>query len=398
MRLPDELLDDDVLDRAPSRHDRGGAVDPVSRAVVRRISDVEREDIPWLWEFRIARGKLTIIAGEPGVGKSTISQKIAADVSRGFALPGDIARDAADVVLLNAEESAGDTLRPRLEAMGADLNRVHLLDGVEGEFGVRPLGLSRAEDLQVLEAVVQERCAVLVIIDVLQAFLGAGVDMNRANEMRAVMSALKDLAERTGAAIVILCHFNKGLSSSDITRIIGSVDIVAAVRCVMVVGRDPDAPDDRGRGVIARGKSNLPGQPVAYGYTLDGGSLTWGEERADVTSAQLLAPRQVDPDGKRSAVGEAVAFLHEFLAGGPRLVSEVEAAAEQRGIMLRTLRRAAEKLPVTRAKESFSGRWRWGLPRGGHEDGQHAQDGQSLELATFAELGHLRDGGEAVDV
>lgn len=398
MRLPDELLDDDVADRVPSHHDRGGAVEPLSRAVVRRISDVEREDIPWLWEFRIARGKLTIIAGEPGVGKSTISQKIAADVSRGFALPGDIARDAADVVLLNAEESAGDTLRPRLEAMGADLDRVHLLDGVEDEFGVRPLGLSRAEDLEVLEAVVQERRAVLVVIDVLQAFLGAGVDMNRANEMRAVMSALKDLAERTSAAIVILCHFNKGLSSSDITRIIGSVDIVAAVRCVMVVGRDPDAPDDRGRGVIARGKSNLPGQPPAYGYTLDCGSLTWGEVRENVTSARLLAPRPVDADGKRSAVDEAVAFLRESLASGPRLVSDVEAACNRRGITPRTLRRAAEKLPVTRAKESFSGRWRWSLPEDGHDDGQRAEDGHLLELATFAELGHLRDSGEAVDV
>lgn len=392
MRLPDNLLDSYVPPRAHETASSSGK-HPTSRIAVRRMSEVMPEDISWLWENRIARGKLTIIAGEPGVGKSTISQKIAAEVSRGFALPGDIARDAADVVLLNAEESAGDTLRPRLESMGADLDRVHLLDGVEDEVSVRPLGLSRAEDLEVLEAVVHERGAVLVIIDVLQAFLGAGVDMNRANEMRAVMSALKDLAERTGAAIVILCHFNKGLSSSDITRIIGSVDIVAAVRCVMVVGRDPDAPDDRGRGVIARGKSNLPGQPPAYGYTLDGGSLTWGEERADVTSAQLLAPRPIDSDGKR---GEAVAFLREFLAPGPRLTSEVEAAASQRGIALRTLRRAAKNLPVTHAKESFSGRWRWDLPR--HEDGQPAQDGHSLELATFAEVGHLRDGGEAVDV
>lgn len=392
MKLPDALLgytDPSAVDLETGRH---------RRAVVRRISDVEREDIPWLWEYRIARGKLTIIAGEPGVGKSTISQKIAADVSRGVALPGDVARNAADVVMLNAEESAGDTLRPRLESMGADLDHVHLLDGVEGKFGVRPLALSSADDLEVLELVVQERRAALVIIDVLQAFLGAGVDMNRANEMRAVMSALKDMAERTGAAIVILCHFNKGLSSSDITRIIGSVDIVAAVRCVMVVGRDPDCPDDRARGVIARGKSNLPGQPPAYGYALDGGSLTWGEERADVTSAQLLAPRPVDADGKRSAVGEAVAFLREFLAAGPRLMSEVEAAAERRGIMPRTLRRAAENLPVTRAKEGFSGRWRWGLPQHGHEGGQRAEDDHPLELATFAELGHLRDGGEAMDV
>ncbi|MEW6272877.1 MAG: AAA family ATPase [Thermodesulfobacteriota bacterium] len=390
MSLIDDLLGDVLRESASEGETRQHATSqaPMSRAVVRRMLDVAPENLAWLWQYRLARGKLALLAGEPGVGKSTLAQAIAAAVSVGAALPGDVARAPADVVLLSAEESAADTIRPRLERMGADLTRVHVLDGVTDDLGVRPLALADADDLAVLEGVIADHRAALVVIDVLQAYLGAGVDMHRANEVRAVLAPLAALAERTGAAILVICHTNKSSSASVTSRVMGSVDIVAAVRCVLLAGHDPEAADDSTRGVVARGKANVPGQPPAIAYELREGALLWGDERPEVTAERLLAPRAAPSDDDRSALSEAIDYLRAELADGERDAGEVQRAAERAGISERTLRRARTSLRVRAARRGYGrgGRWVWALPPIG---GQTAIDGHSQSVAAYGEAGHL---------
>ena len=218
------------------------------------MQDIEAEPVPWLWEPYIPCGKITIVQGDPGDGKTTMMLAIVAAITNGEALPGGFADVPADVIFQTAEDGLADTIKPRLELLGADCSRIHVID--EGE---QPLSLSDER----IERAIVETGAKLLIIDPLQAYLN-GADMHSARGMRPLMKSLGAAAERTGCAVVIIGHLNKkSIGTRAQYRGLGSIDIYAAARSVLTVGRMNES-----MRVVVQNKSNLApnGAPLAFSF------------------------------------------------------------------------------------------------------------------------------------
>ncbi|MDP2726169.1 MAG: AAA family ATPase, partial [Dehalococcoidia bacterium] len=219
------------------REHPSGQPPAVRRPVVVRLDSVTPEQVEFLWHPYIPLGKLTILEGDPGLGKSWLALAIAAAISRGVKLPG--ATDPwgpADILLLSAEDGLADTITPRLDAMGADRGRITAITGIATDKGER--GFSLAEHLDLLEEVLTQYRPIFVILDPLVSFLGAGVDMYRANEVRAILAPLASLAERCRAAILAIRHLTKSGRDKAIYRGQGNIDFVAAARSVILAGKE----------------------------------------------------------------------------------------------------------------------------------------------------------------
>jgi RecA-family ATPase len=216
----------------------GPPIDGNGLAVV-TMANVLPERVNWLWPGRIPYGKLTVLDGDPGQGKSTVTTDLAARVSTGSPLPtGERPRRGA-VLLLSAEDGAADTLRPRLEAAGADLTRVHLLDHVATGDGPRPPELPT--DLPAIREVIKRERIALVVVDPLMAFLAETVNTRIDHAVRRALHPLKELAEHTGAGVLVVRHLNKSGEGSALYRGGGSIGIIGAARSGMMVGTDPAA-------------------------------------------------------------------------------------------------------------------------------------------------------------
>lgn len=237
-----------------------------------KMADIVSTPIEWLWKPFIPSGKCTLLEGDPDIGKSWTLLKIVTTLTRGEALPRSRTLEPANALLMMGEDALGDTIKPRLEVMGADISRIFALDGA--------LTLS-AEGLRTIEAAITETQSKVVVIDPLVAYMGGDVDMNRANHMRAMMGGLGKVAERTNSAILCLRHLTKGSSSNKddgksksnpLYRGIGSIDLAAAVRSVIRVERMPDSE----LGFLYQIKNNIgpKGNPVYYELTRDKG-LVW---------------------------------------------------------------------------------------------------------------------------
>jgi hypothetical protein len=328
-------------------------VRPDSAAVrVVVMADVEPETVRWLWHPYIALGKFTIIEGDPGLGKSWLTCALAAAVSRGFGLPGVERFVPANVLMLSAEDGLGDTLRPRLDAVGADVSRVLAL--------AEPLTFDTAGLLR-LEVLIIERSPILVIIDPLFAFTGGKVDIHRANECRAISAPLAAIAERCGCALLAVRHLGKARGGGHVLNAgIGSIDFSAAARSVLLVGQDPDVPTKR---AIVQIKNNLAPLGPALGYKLED-SQFWWTGTSDLTAGRMLSA--IADEETKGAQAEAVDFLRQALADGARLAKEIKAEAAQAGLTEQMLRTARQRLGVQVKKEGRPGshyqRWVWFLP------------------------------------
>ena len=240
----------------PFQQEKRGLFKDESTGVI--LSDVETQQIDWLWQRRIPMGKITILDGDPGMGKSLIAITIAACVSTGRPMPDGTPGRQGDIILIAPEDSPEDTIKPRVEAVGGDPSRVLLLNTVvsfdEKRLGIydRPFSLSR--DLNDLEIEIKRTNAILVILDPLMALLGRNIDSSRDQDVREVFTPLAQLAERTGCAILIICHLNKGSSDNILYRGAGSIGIIAAARTGLLVAHDPD---DEQKRVFATIKNNL---------------------------------------------------------------------------------------------------------------------------------------------
>lgn len=341
-----------------------GPPPPRRQPALVRVADVEPEDVEWLWFPYIPLGKLTLLDGDPGTGKSWLTLQLAAAVTRGWPLPGQDgvptgAREPANVILLAAEDGAGDTIRPRLDRAGADLERVLLLTGSREEPG-QPIFL--ASHLDVLDAACQQVRPALIVVDPLQAFLGADVDLHRANETRPVLAVLARLAERHRCAVLVVRHLSKSPEGRALYRGLGSIDLAAAARSVLLVAPHPD---NRKLRVLAHVKSNLVEAGVSLTFAIGPTGFEWvGTE--NIQADRLLGP-PTDPDEK-SRLEEAVEFLRQMLADGPVPAREIEQAAKEAGITTMTLRRAKEVLGVRVSREHLpgegrgKGRWVWAMP------------------------------------
>jgi hypothetical protein len=337
-------------------------IEELARSRWVRLSDVEPEHVLWLWPGRIPLGKVTIVDGDPGLGKSTLVEgDIAARVTTGTPWPDGQPCPQGSVIVLTAEDGLADTIRPRLDAHGADSSRVFAFDAVEyGPDDERPPSL--ALDIPRIEAAVVREGALLVVVDVLMAFLGSRTDSYRDQDVRAALSPLVKMAERTGCAVICLRHLSKTGGANALYRGGGSIGIIGAARAGLLVASDPE---DEGRRVLAVTKNNLSAPAPALAFRLVSDEergcarIEWDGETAH-TAAQLLC---VPDEEQRKAGDEAADFLRNLLADGPVPAKKVRAAAKDAGITDRTLDRAKQRAGVTAARQGFGaeGVWYWSL-------------------------------------
>ncbi len=329
------------------------------------MDDVERERVDWLWPGRLPLGKVSVLDGDPGLGKSTVTIDIASRVSTGSPMPDGSPLDGPmGVILLSAEDGKADTIRPRLEAHGADLKRVHILEGVRTENGPQGRPWSLPGDLDTLRQAMIETDAKLVVIDPLMAFLGGEVQSSRDQDVRRALHPLAMLAEDRGAAILVVRHLNKSVGGNALYRGGGSIGIVGAARVGLLIAGDPEDETETRR-VLAVSKSNLAEKADSLAYHLETDEeLACGRIRWDGASTHTAAGLLSIPpnDDERSAQGEAVEFLREFLADGPQPAREVIAAAKAIGISESTLQKSKRRAGVTTKRDGFGpghqSRWR----------------------------------------
>ena len=295
-----------------------------------RMSDVELTPVEWLWKPYLPFGKLSVLQGNPGEGKTYFAMHLAAACTNGKLLPNMERMEPFNVIYQTAEDGLGDTVKPRLIEAGADLDRVLVIDDSDVQ-----LTLS---DERIEKAIIENN-ARLVIIDPIQAYLGADVDMNRANEVRPIFMRLGQVAQRTGSAILLIGHLNKAAGMQSLQRGLGSIDIAAAVRSVMFIGKLKHDPTMR---ILTHEKSSLapPGASLAFSLGDEGGFRWVGEY--DITADEMLSGIEPQRETKTQQAKDLICTL---LAGGKQVLSEdIDKAALERDIPGRTVRDAKREL------------------------------------------------------
>ena len=295
-----------------------------------RMSDVELTPVDWLWKPYLPFGKLSVLQGNPGEGKTYFAMHLAAACTNGKLMPNMERLEPFNVIYQTAEDGLGDTVKPRLIEAGADLDRVLVIDDSDVQ-----LTLS---DERIEKAIIENN-ARLVIIDPIQAYLGADVDMNRANEVRPIFMRLGQVAQRTGCAILLIGHLNKAAGMQSLQRGLGSIDIAAAVRSVMFIGKLKHDPTMR---ILTHEKSSLapPGASLAFSLGDEGGFRWVGEY--DITADEMLSGIEPQRETKTQQAKDLICTL---LAGGKQVLSEdIDKAALERGIPGRTVRDAKREL------------------------------------------------------
>ena len=318
------------------------------------MEQVEVEKIDWLLYPFIPFGKVTIVQGDPGEGKTTMVLQIIAKLTKGEAvLPSGSDESALEektmvlepvnVIYQTAEDGLGDTIKPRLLSAGADCSRVMVIDDNDQALTMM--------DARLEEAIIQTK-ARLVVLDPIQGFLGADVDMHRANEIRPLMKRVAVLAEKYHCAIILIGHMNKNSNGKSSYRGLGSIDFQAAARSVLIVGRIKDKPEIR---VVCHVKSSLApeGKSIAFRLDKDTGFEWIGEY--DISADDLLSG-----ENRGQKIRSAKEFLKEVLASGSVAQTKVAEEAESRGIKKKTLWNAKKELEIDSVK--IGNQWFWMLP------------------------------------
>lgn len=317
------------------------------------MEDVVSKEVEWLWYPYIPYGKITIIEGDPGEGKTTLVLKLAAALSMGLPLPCDDDKEYEPIHIIyqTAEDGIEDTIKPRLEKAGADCSMIRVIDETDKE-------LSMTDDR--LEQAIIETKARLIILDPIQAYIGATVDMHRANEIRPVLKHLGTIAEKHNCAIILIGHMNKASGSKSTYRGLGSIDIQATARSVLLVARLRDKPNIR---IMAHDKSSLApaGDAIGFEMTEDNGMVCIGPY--DITIDELLSGNE--GRGKKK-LDIAENFIKEYFGSNKVIPSnEIMMEAAKRSIKRNTLLSAKKKLGITSDKEKAEDGtiyWTWVMP------------------------------------
>lgn len=311
-----------------------------------KMSDVEPTKVEWLWYPYIPYGKVTIIQGDPGEGKTTLILNLAALLSKGEKLPeSEEKSDPINIIYQTAEDGLSDTVKPRLIAANADDERITVIDESKSE-------LSLTDER--LEQAIIETKAKLVILDPLQAYIGANVDMHRANEIRPVMKHLSEVAQRQQCAVVLIGHLNKAMGMKSSYRGLGSIDIPASARSVLLVGRIKDNPTVR---VMAQVKSSLApeGEPIAFELNKETGFRFIG--KYDISIDDLL-----NGVVTTSKLEQAEKLLRDMLSDGSSIKQkQLQQQAKIRNISERTLNEAKKNVGVRSFRSNNE--WYWKLSR-----------------------------------
>ena len=301
----------------------------LSKLKLINMQDIEVEDIEWLIYPFIPYGKITIIQGDPGEGKTTLVLQIIARLTKGEAIINEKAKQPINVIYQTAEDGLGDTIKPRLLSSDADCSKVLVIDDKDTPLTMR--------DVRLEQAIVETK-AKLVVLDPIQGFLGADVDMHRANKIRPVMKHIAELADKYKCAIILIGHMNKCSMGKSTYRGLGSIDFQAAARSVLIVGRIKDEPEIR---VVCQTKSSLApeAKSIAFRLSKENGFEWIGEY--DVTADDLLSGT-----AKGTKKQAAIDFLEEFVLNGAKPQTEIMKLAKEKGFSEKTVRNAKDELKI----------------------------------------------------
>lgn len=380
-----EQMTPDQTPAAPKRRRKTQAVAAYSHAaqtivapalqpdgvVLTRASTVKVMPVRWLWQDWLAQGKVHLLAGAPGQGKTTIALAFAATVSAGGRWPDGRRCAPGNVLVWSGEDDPADTLVPRLMAMGADLDRVHFVEAarIDGEL----LPFDPARDMLGLHAAADQVGDVrLLVVDPLVSAIAG--DSHKNTEVRRGLQPLVDLASSMGAAVVGISHLSKGTAGRDPTeRVTGSIAFTAVVRVVLLAAK-AKGDDGRDRRILVRSKSNIGPDDGGFEYHveqveaapgIETSVVVWGGA-VDGTARELLAAAEQDDEEGGSAKDSAEDFLRQLLTV-PTPTAKVKAEAKDAGHSWATVRRAADALSVYRKKGGMDAGWYWSLPEGAHK-------------------------------
>lgn len=337
----------------------------------RLVSNIQPTKIRWICTGRLAEGKITVLDGDPGLGKSTIALDWTARITTGRPLPGmdgwmDDApsRIPRGVVLLSAEDGESDTIRPRLDAAGADTRRVAILKmaDTEGNEFLPTLG----KHLWAIEQTIEAMNASLLIVDPLMSYLDAEVNANRDQDVRRVLSPVASMAERTGCAVIVLRHLNKAAGMSGLYRGGGSIGIIGAARVGLLAHKDNDDATGQRRLLMVQ-KCNIGPEALTLVYRVvgvegsDSSRIEWLGE-SSITAASVMG-QPIDPVDREDA-SDAELWLRDILEGAAMSSNDVYKEGAKAGYSQRTLKRAKSSLGVKAVKQGYGkeGSWYWSMP------------------------------------
>ena len=315
------------------------------------LGDIEAEEVEWLWYPYIPKGKITLLQGDPGDGKTFVALAIASIVSKGRRFPEDTYskdRECGNVIYQTAEDGLGDTLKPRILKVGGDCFRIFVID--ESQYQ-----LSLTDER--IEKYMKEKSPLLLVIDPIQAYLGSGTDMHRANEVRPILAKVGRLAEKYGCAVILIMHLSKASQQHHVYRGLGSIDIAAAARSILLVGKDQKNPNER---AIAHIKSSLAPIGDSIGFEIDPEYGFLWKGRSYLTADDMLFGYK---KRETTMLDEAVEFLKIRLSESPVLANEIRSEAKAYGISDATLKRAKEKLKIMSIKIGYQGSYFWSLEK-----------------------------------
>jgi hypothetical protein len=328
-----------------------------------RLADVAPEAIRWLWDGRLAIGKLTLLGGDPEQGKSLITTDAAARISKGLHWPNGARAPIGSTIFLASEDGVADTVRPRAEAAGADLTKLLVFESTFLKDGARKT-FSLQSDLDILGAAIRQvGDARLVIIDAITSYMGK-VDSHRTTDVRAVLEPVASFAEQNNVSILGVTHPPKASQGNALRSFTGSFAFIATARIGLFVTSEPETD----RRLLLSVKTNIGPKARGIGYFIGTKTITnriiaphvlWSDAPVDYTADQALAANAAAMKEHRSDLNEAKEFLRELLKDGPVGAADGKEAAEAEGISERTLARAKKALGVKSEKGEFRGGWQW---------------------------------------
>ena len=369
-----------------------------STLIYRQASEISIKPINWLWGNRFAKGKLSIIAGEPGLGKSQLSISMAAKITTGQAWPDGENCGLGEVIFLSAEDDAADTIVPRLKAAGANLSRVHIIDAVKDDKETLNQ-FNLVSDLKSLEDMITKKDNISAIfIDPISSYMGTHIDDHKNTSVRAALTPLSKLAEKHNIAIICISHLNKSSNQKALHRVIGSIGYIAAARAAFVVVRDENEEDKR---LLIPLKNNIGNDKTGLAFKIESHQLEnniktsrilWLNETITTTADEVISLQDQPVD--KSSIEEAEEFLCALLADGGKPANDIKKLAESEMISDRTLRRAKSKLSITVQREGFGkgSKSLWYLPIKESQTPIHGHSSHTCppeNMANYKENGHV---------
>jgi putative DNA primase/helicase len=336
------------------------------------VEDIESQAVSRMWPGRLARGHVTLMAGAPGDGKSQISCDVTARITTADVWPDGGRAPFGSVIMLSAEDGVKDVIRPRLEAAGADLKKVRVINAARSKDGSE-----RTFDLQTDIASLRQLVAkigdvALVILDPITSYMGTKIDSHRTTDVRSVLEPLSRFAEETGISVLAISHPPKAAQGKAINSVTGSLAFVAAARMVFITASEPETK----RRLLLSVKNNLGAPSPGLAYSMEqriiskgiiGSRIRWDSAPVKITADDAM--RLSNSDGGRK-VAEAKAMILEALSAGAMSAEALDDVAENEDISVATMRRARTELrkagKITKAKTGFEGGWEWSICEDDH--------------------------------